>query len=230
MWSLLRSDHNRIWPGSWPKLCPLYNREVRDLHVKGLQCSLLSRSRRTLHDPFQSSPFFYSRSSWGLFRMPAVGRRSFLYVFLSILTVSVAKIKAKYYNISRTCYKEKKRENATETCPLYSGHHCMMFFHRSFISSGMHSNEFPCATGIIKSLPVVCQQGLEVSVWRYWTCMFRTRSFENVCSCFPLPLLSSAFSLAELELLQAIWTNKYFQLMLTDTWQESAALLLPRIV
>lgn len=56
--------------------------------------------------------------------MPAVGRGSFLYVFLSILTVSVEKIKAEYYNVSRTFYKrKKKKENTTEMCPLYSGHY-----------------------------------------------------------------------------------------------------------
>lgn len=59
-----------------------------------------------------------------IFYMPAVGRGSFLYVFLSILTVSVEKIKAEYYNISGTFYKrKKKKENTTETCPLCSGHY-----------------------------------------------------------------------------------------------------------
>lgn len=140
---MLHSDHNRIWLGSWLKLCPLYNYQVRDLHVKGLQFFLLNRSRKALHHPSQRSPFFYSRSLWGLPKTKftssyahlatpgaaatcsasllerqqqksnnlsyACNRKEFsLCIFEYILTVSVEKIKAEYYNISTTFYKRKK--------------------------------------------------------------------------------------------------------------------------
>lgn len=58
--SNLHSDHKRIWLGSLPKLCSLYNQE-RDPLVKCLQGLILHKSRKVLHHPFQRSPFFYSR-------------------------------------------------------------------------------------------------------------------------------------------------------------------------
>lgn len=92
--------------------------------------------------------------------MPAVGRNPFLYVFLSILTVSVDKIKAECYDNSITFYNRKKCM-PLKHAPLYSGHHYMIYLHLSFILLDIHSYEFPCATGIITNLPVACQQGLE---------------------------------------------------------------------
>lgn len=63
--SNLHSDHKRIWLGSLPKLCSLYNQE-RDLLVKCLQGLILHQSRKVLHHPFQRSPFFYFRRLWRL--------------------------------------------------------------------------------------------------------------------------------------------------------------------
>lgn len=127
----LFSDHDRIWLGSWPKLCPLFNHQVRDMHVKCLQCFLLHRSRKALPHSSQKGHLFYSRSLWVLLKKKftsscahlttpgaastcsalllerrqqkfdnlsyaCIRRRSFLYVFLSILTVPVEKSKPEY--------------------------------------------------------------------------------------------------------------------------------------
>lgn len=43
-----------------------------------------------------------------------------------------------------------------EHAPLYSGLHYVIYLHFSFILLDIHSYEFPCATVIITSLPVVC--------------------------------------------------------------------------
>lgn len=123
--------------------------------------------------------------------MPAVGRSHLLYVFLSILTISVEKIKAEYY-ISITFYNRKKKPQKKpprKHAHPYTGHHYMIYLHLSFILLDIHSREFPCATGIITSLPMVCQRGLEVSVWSYWTCIFRTRYFEYILLPIPLAVL-----------------------------------------
>lgn len=159
--------------------------------------------------------------------MPAVGRNRFLYVFLNIFTVSVEKIKAECYNNSITFYNRKKWM-PLKHAPLYSGHHYMIILQLSFILIDIHSYEFPSATGIITSLPVVCQQGLEYESGV--TKLTYSEPGTLSISSFPFLLLSSAFSFTELKVLQTIWTNKYFQLMLADTWQESAALIMPKSI
>lgn len=152
--SKLYSDHKRIWLGSLPKTCPLYN-QVRDLFVKCLQGFFLHESRKVLHHPFQRRPFFYSRRIWGLQKNrftssyahlaapggaatcstsllkwkqqksdhlshACLGRRSCVYVFLNVLTVSVEKIKAEHFNISITFYNRKKpKRNRHWNIPFY---------------------------------------------------------------------------------------------------------------
>lgn len=143
--------------------------------------------------------------------MPAVGRSHFSYIFLGILTVSVEKMKAEYYNNSITSYNRKK-SMLLKHAPLYSGLHYMIYLHISFILLDTHGYEFPCGTGIITSLPVVCQQGLEYQSGV--TKLTYSEPGTLTISCFPFLLLCSAFSFTELELLQAIWINEYFQLML----------------
>lgn len=38
------SDHNRI-RGTWPKLCPLYNHQVSELHIKRLRSFILNKQK-----------------------------------------------------------------------------------------------------------------------------------------------------------------------------------------